>query len=376
MSAEPRSNRRLIFRLLAAVFAGAMVVRLFSAAPQAGAVASKGEDDELLRTVAPPRSPYVKRALIVSIDGLRPDLLLRARTPNLRGLMGRGSYSMWARTTEMSITLPSHTSMLSGVTPENHRIVWNHYIANIFPDVPTIFELAHKAGYTTALVSGKTKFHELCRPGSVQFVDVFWETASRKVGPDLDTADAACGILRRHNPDLMFVHLGQTDETGHAIGWGTPQQIAAIERADAAVGMVLSTYREMGVLDEMLVIVSADHGGQGKGHGPNDPRSRHIPWIAAGPGIKRDFDLTRHADLVVNTEDTFATACHLLRISVPHKVDGRFVKQILEAADPADKPKTAKKKTDPPDAPKDDEYTPWEAPPYKPEWERVEIRHH
>jgi len=77
------------------------------------------------------------------------------------------------------------------------------------------------------------------------------------------------------------------------------------------------------------VILSADHGGAGRTHGPEDPRSRTIPWIIAGPGIRRNFDLTRIADLNVETTDTFATACALLNIPIERRISGKFVSQIL-----------------------------------------------
>src|SRR5215204_6137965 len=67
----------------------------------------------------------IKHALIISVDGLRPDLLLRAKAPRMQGMLDRGSYSLWARTTPGSITLPSHVSMLTGVPPEWHGIMWN-----------------------------------------------------------------------------------------------------------------------------------------------------------------------------------------------------------------------------------------------------------
>ncbi len=69
--------------------------------------------------------PVVEHVIIVSIDGLRPDMMLRNNTPVMRSLMRGGSYTMWARTTEVSITLPSHVSMLTGVVPERHAIWWN-----------------------------------------------------------------------------------------------------------------------------------------------------------------------------------------------------------------------------------------------------------
>lgn len=57
----------------------------------------------VLRAQEPPADARAHRALVISIDGLRPDLLLRADTPNLHALFKRGSFSFWARTTEVSI---------------------------------------------------------------------------------------------------------------------------------------------------------------------------------------------------------------------------------------------------------------------------------
>ena len=50
-------------------------------------------------------APDGKRVLVVSFDGLRPDVALRAEMPNLRGLMKRGSFTFWAQTTDVAITL-------------------------------------------------------------------------------------------------------------------------------------------------------------------------------------------------------------------------------------------------------------------------------
>jgi hypothetical protein len=273
----------------------------------------------------------IQRVLIISIDGLRPDLMLRARTPNIRSLMQQGAYSMWARTTAVSITLPSHTSMLTGVTPEYHRVFWNFYIENAYPAVPTIFELAHKVGdgdhrLTTGMVAGKSKFHELARPGSVDYADIYKD----KEGTNIEVGQSAAEMIRHHSPRVMFVHLPDVDVMGHAKGWGTPEQVQAIERADDAVGLIVDALVKKELMRSTLIILSADHGGQGGGHGPDDPRSRHIPWIAVGPGIRKNYDLTRFGGLVINTEDTFATACTLMHIPLPEYLDGKFVKEIVE----------------------------------------------
>jgi hypothetical protein len=78
------------------------------------------------------------------------------------------------------------------------------------------------------------------------------------------------------------------------------------------------------------IILSADHGGAGRTHGADDARSRHIPWILSGPGIRKNFDLTALPELEVNTYDTFATACYLLNIPVKTKIDGKPIVEAIE----------------------------------------------
>src|SRR5690349_13157721 len=43
------------------------------------------------------RDALADRVLIVCVDGLRPDVLLLADAPHLRGLLRSGSYTLWAR---------------------------------------------------------------------------------------------------------------------------------------------------------------------------------------------------------------------------------------------------------------------------------------
>ena len=145
-----------------------------SVAPRAGGEdPSKGSTDAAVTAAGAQTAPAkpvaaVEHVIIISADGLRPDVLLRARTPNIRQLMDSGTFTMWARTVPQSITLPSHTSMLTGVTPERHRVLWNADLPEpVYPKVPTIFEVAKGAGLTTAMVTGKSKFVSLARPGKL-----------------------------------------------------------------------------------------------------------------------------------------------------------------------------------------------------------------
>ena len=273
-----------------------------------------------------PAAPgFPTRVAIVSFDGLRPDVALRADMPHLRTLMARGSFTFWGHTTNVAITLPSHTSMLTGVTPDKHGIHWNdNDPKNLpeYPEVPTLFQLAKKHGRTTAVAAGKAKFRVFAAPGALD-----WQFI--KEASDDEVADAAAAIVREHQPEVLFVHFPDCDRVGHKDGWGTPQQIDAVSHADQALGRVLDALDEAHLTDKTLIIVSADHGGNGRTHGGLDPRSQHIPWIAAGPGVKQNFDLTRIQPLVVATYDTFATACFALSIPLPEHIDGKPVMAIF-----------------------------------------------
>jgi arylsulfatase A-like enzyme len=280
------------------------------------------------RTASHPNA-RAKRAIIISVDGLRPDVLLRADAPHIRQMMRDGSFTFWARSTAVSITLPTHVSMLTGVEPQVHGIHWNGGLPlaePVYPRVSTIFELAKKAGYTTGAVTGKSKFDVLAKPGTIDHA--YWPDEAKS--DDADVAANAQQMLRSHRPDVFLVHFPGVDNVGHKIGWGTPEQLAAVAEADAAVGALRATLNELKLADETLIILTADHGGAGRTHGADDFRSRHIPWITVGPGVRKNYDLTMNRELVVETYDTFATACAMLDIPVGGKRSGRFVEDILE----------------------------------------------
>lgn len=267
----------------------------------------------------------IDRVLIISIDGLRPDLLLRAYMPRVRGLCATGSFTFWAETTPEAYTLPCHVTMLTGAPSESHSVTWNEYIEDSYPAVPTLFELAKNAGLPTALVSGKMKFIALLKPGTV---DHHYLPPEEPVS-DVHVALEAVRVLRAHRPRVMFVHFPGVDTAGHDHGWGSAQQLAAIEQADAAVGLLLTTLRELKLTGSTLILLTADHGGAGQDHYAKDPRSHFIPWIASGPGLHQDFDLTRQPTLRIGIEDTFATACLFLGLDPGPACRGQAVLEVL-----------------------------------------------
>jgi predicted AlkP superfamily pyrophosphatase or phosphodiesterase len=265
-------------------------------------------------SVAPtPPPPPPPRVLIVSVDGLRPDAIFAISSPTLRELVLRGSYSMTAQTINPSNTLPSHVSMLTGVTPAVHRITWDEYLpANGRLTVPTLFASAKVAGKRSAMVAGKEKFLTFKEAGSI-------DAGVISARGDADVANQA--ILQIDAGfDLVFVHLADVDLTGHEKQWMSAPYLERVNQADAAIGRMLRA-----VPPNMTVIVTADHGGSGLGHGTNSAIHMTIPWIIAGPGVRAGNQLA----VRVNTYDTAVTAGYVLGFRMAD-VNGRVVTEAFQ----------------------------------------------
>src|SRR3954447_26774036 len=106
--------------------------------------------------VAGPRAEHV---FIVSIDGGKPAAIEQSKMPVLEKCVAEGAHTWVANTIFPCKTLPSHTSMLTGVGPDKHKILWNDWTpTNVVVKVPTVFSEAKKAGFSTAMFVGKEKF--------------------------------------------------------------------------------------------------------------------------------------------------------------------------------------------------------------------------
>ena len=101
-------------------------------------------------------APRTEHIFIISIDGGSPAVMRRSPMPVLETLVREGAVSWTAQTIRPSITLPAHTSMLTGVRMEKHGITWNDWVpTNPVVCVPTIFAAAKAAGYSTAMFVAK-----------------------------------------------------------------------------------------------------------------------------------------------------------------------------------------------------------------------------
>ncbi|MGC4017231.1 MAG: alkaline phosphatase family protein [Luteolibacter sp.] len=267
-----------------------------------------------------------KHVFIISFDQASPAGIEKADMPLFKEMAAQGAHTWEAYTIVPSLTLPSHTSMLTGVGIQKHQIDWNNYEpAKGLVKVPTIFSLAKEKGITTAMFVAKEKFQHLNLPGSV---DKF-------VYPK---DDETCGSVARHfaeevgtlKPGLCFIHFGDPDVKGHEFGIDSPEKTKAYADTDKALKVIRDAVDKAGLTDSSIFILTADHGchdikdknGITRGtHGSSSPEDVTIPWVIWGKGVKPGYTITAP----VVQYDTAATALWLLGQPVPESFWGRPV---------------------------------------------------
>lgn len=270
----------------------------------------------------------VDHVIVISIDGGKPASILNSKMPVLSSMVAEGGSTFRAKTILPSLTLPSHVSMLTGVGPGVHKITWNMWSPSYGTvRVPTVFSLAKKSGFSTALFATKDKFKHLEVKGSL---DKF----SLEATDAMSVAQLASEYLKESKPKLLFVHLPDSDVAGHSYGWESREQLIALENVDQAIGVLKSSIEEVLPGKKYVVIVTADHGGSQRSHGSNSSDDSIIPWVTWGNATIKNFKISKS----VNTVDTAATALWLLGIEPPAQFEGIPQKEAFDFTVDALKP--------------------------------------
>lgn len=252
-----------------------------------------------------PPTRLADHVILISIDGFRPAVYLDperegVKIPNLLALKAAGSVAEGVVVTYPSMTYPSHTSIVTAVSPAKHGIVTNTildpqkgsrlwFYETSAMKAPAIWEVARKHGLKTAGVSwpvsvGATM--DVIYPESNQAPsDSTWLVRARHdstpglvdavvgdlggfgerdnldaVKRDRFAAATAVRIVRTEKPNLMVVHLTETDSAQHASGPGSIEARAAYERVDGHIGEIIEAVDAAGVRGRTTFVITGDHG--------------------------------------------------------------------------------------------------------------------
>jgi predicted AlkP superfamily pyrophosphatase or phosphodiesterase len=241
--------------------------------------------------------------VLISIDGLKPDYVTEAdkhglKIPNLRRFVREGTYASAVTGVVPTVTYPSHTTMVTGVSPARHRILantpfdpfgknqggWYWYAEDI--RVPTLWDACAKAGLATASVDWPVTVGA----GITHLIPQVWRAgtsddrkliralstpgllteAERVVGnyPDGQQYDTAADerrarfniyLIETRKPRFVTTYFSGLDHTQHAVGPYSAEAKADLERIDGLAGRVWDAAVKTGEGQAIVTVVS-DHG--------------------------------------------------------------------------------------------------------------------
>lgn len=255
--------------------------------------------------------------VLLLIDGLRPDALAQVAAPHIAGLLSRSTYSLRARSVMPSVTLPCHTSIFHSVPPQRHGIVTNLWQPMARP-LPGLIEQAKQAGRRCYFFHNWEPLRDLNRPEMLELS--FYQNNCYTRNGDLVIAQIAAQTIAADRPDFAFVYLGTVDVAGHEHGWMSDAYLRQVELVDGGVGMVLDA-----LTPDDTVLLQSDHGGHDRTHGTDLLDDLLIPWMIAGPGIRRGYELADEVSLL----DTAPTIARVMQVPAHPQWEGRCVSEIF-----------------------------------------------
>lgn len=268
---------------------------------------------------APGPARQGRAVIVLSFDGVRADALQAAWPEVLRG---QAAASWSARTVLPSLTLPAHTSMVSGVGPEVHGVRFNDWTPEMGRlTLPTIFTRVRGAGSTVVVLLAKPKLRFLVP------ADLPAEWLAFPRHRQAAVLDVAAQRFRQERPALLFVHVADPDDAGHRHGWMSAPYLAVVREIPALVERFLAQVRAAGAWEQTLLLLTSDHGGHGVVHGSGRPEDVTIPWIAMGGLARAGVELTQP----ITIYDTAATTLAALELPAPPQWQGRLVREALAA---------------------------------------------
>ncbi|PZV37060.1 alkaline phosphatase family protein [Mesorhizobium kowhaii] len=255
------------------------------------------------------------RFLIVSFDGLRPDLVAPDLTPNLCRLQAQGITLSNHRTVYPSETRSAFPSLVTGSTTSRHGMVGNIYVdRSVTPSryidtedavllrkldlesggrlmsTQTLGEILASAGRSLAVLAtnspGTTRFfhhkaedfghvrlsghfREVCTPDDLlaeaeELVGPLppkpLSTKPDKAGQDWITSAFLDVIWPKCRPDVTVLSYGEPDVSSHFHGTGAEATRTIIAHCDRQFGRVLDWWEAEGRAEGVQIIAISDHG--------------------------------------------------------------------------------------------------------------------
>lgn len=270
--------------------------------------------------------------ILIGLDGMSSADFVTDDMPAVSSLMNEGCWTFKKRSVLPSSSAINWASMFMGVGTELHgyttfgsetpelpsRVVNSHGIC------PTVFSLLdeQKPGCETGCIYEWNTIR--C------FIDTLAVRYHEKSGYTEECRDSLCilaeNYIRTKKPTLFAIIWDRPDHEGHACGWGSEEYHAAIRELDGYIARVIQAAKDAGIYDNTVFIVTSDHGGLGKNHGNPTLNEMETPFIIAGKGIRKGYEIGES----MMQYDVAATITEILGLERPQVWVGRPVMSVFE----------------------------------------------
>ena len=294
-------------------------------------------------------SSRIRNVILISIDTCRADHLScygfkQKTTPNIDRIADEGV--LFENTVSpVPVTLPGHSSMLTGTIPPYHGVHDNGYPLD--QGNVTLAERLKENGFTTGgIISAFVLDSGFgIDQGFDSYNDRFenplkTESIEQRAGGE--TTRFANEWLEDHKAEKFFLFLHYFDP--HFI-YDAPEPFRSrfmldpyageVAYADHCIGQVIDKLKELGLYGSTLIIITSDHGESLGEHGEKThsyfiyQSTIRVPLIFRIPGGSEGVRISRNVSLV----DITPTVCKLLGIEFSNEIQGKDLTGYIKDPD-------------------------------------------
>lgn len=220
--------------------------------------------------------------------------------------------------------------MLHGVTSDVHGLTNNIVAATPYPKdsrFPSVFRVIRENN-ADAILASFSHWNPINLGIIEDGLGVYKSTADT----DKLLTQKICEYLSRKAPTLLFVQFDDVDGAGHSAGYGTQTHLNKITEIDGYIADIYNAYDNLGILDETLFIVTADHGGSGTSHGGLTDGEKYVMFAATGKTVVNG----EIEDMEIR--DTASIILYALGYEQPDTWTGRVPSGLFEGVNAQDRP--------------------------------------
>ena len=212
--------------------------------------------------------------ILISFDGFRWDYMEKTDTPNLDRLVASGVKADALIPAFPSKTFPNHYTIVTGLYPGNHGIVFNTIYDPIFD---ATFSLGNReevkngrwwGGKPIWVTAENQGLKTLCNfwPGSEAEINgvrpTYWVTYDGNIPNEARVQNVLDYLDKpvKDRPSFYTIYFSDPDDYGHMVGPDSSSINIAIQECDDRIGQLIAGLEQRNLFDKVNIMVVSDHG--------------------------------------------------------------------------------------------------------------------